>query len=276
MMNNKANITLPELDELLDVLYNVYGYDFRNYARASMVRRVSRFLIEAKLNDIYELKYKLVNDKKFFDFLLKHITVNVTEMFRDPGFYISLRKDVLPILASYPVIKIWHPGCSTGEEVYSMAILLHEAGLLSRSRIYATDINPYNIEKAKEGIVAIEKMKEYTANYINAGGQADFSSYYTARYNNAIFNHELRKQIIFSQHNLVTDQVFNEFQMVCCRNVMIYFNRALQNHVIRLFHDSLTSLGYLALGVKETLLFSDTKSRFAAVDKVNKIYRRIN
>jgi chemotaxis protein methyltransferase CheR len=275
-MNHKTNITLPEVEELLEVIFNLYGYDFRNYARASMLRRLNRFILDANIKDAYELKYKLVNDKKFFEYLLQRITVNVTEMFRDPTFYLSLKKNVIPILESYPVVKIWHPGCSSGEEVYSMAIILHEAGLLKRTRIYATDINPQNIEKAKEGIVAIENMKEYTSNYIRAGGATDFSSYYTARYNNAIFKQELRKQIIFSQHNLVTDQVFNEFQMVCCRNVMIYFNKALQSQVVNLFYDSLAPLGYLALGMKESLLFSDMKNNFSVVDKTNKIFRRRN
>jgi chemotaxis protein methyltransferase CheR len=196
-------------------------------------------------------------------------------MFRDPLFYQALSQKVLPMLASYPYIKIWHAGCSTGEEVFSMAILLHEAGLLERSRIYATDINPANIERAKTGIIPLEAMKDYTANYLKAGGQQDFASYYTARYKHAIIHKHLRSSISFLQHNLVTDRVFNEFQFVCCRNVMIYFNKVLQNQVVNLFCESLSPLGYLALGSKESLLFTKAKSKFEVVDSQQKIYRKV-
>jgi chemotaxis protein methyltransferase CheR len=181
----------------------------------------------------------------------------------------------LPVIASYPSIKIWHAGCSSGEEVFSMAILLHEAGLLKRTKIYATDLNPNNIEKAKKGILPADVLKEYVGNYLRAGGQRDFASYYTAMYDNAIIRKDLRENIIFSQHNLVTDQVFNEFQLILCRNVMIYFNRQLQNRVINLFYNSLSTFGFLALGIKESLLFSDLKDKFEVVSNPEKIFKRI-
>ncbi|WP_207492979.1 CheR family methyltransferase [Aridibaculum aurantiacum] len=275
MDKETVDITLKDVEDVLELLNSVYGYDFRNYARASMYRRIVKFMSDVGISQVFDLKHRLVNDRTFFDYLLQRITVNVTEMFRDPTFYLSLRQNILPMLASYPVIKIWHPGCSSGEEVYSMAILLHEAGLLQRSRIYATDINPHNIQKAKDGLVPATYIKDYTSNYIKSGGTADFSSYYKSDNDHVVFNAELRKQLIFSQHNLVTDHVFNEFQLVCCRNVLIYFNKDLQNRVLNLFYDSLSPLGYLALGIKESVLFSDLKMKFANVDRSNKIYRRI-
>ncbi|MBN9296080.1 MAG: protein-glutamate O-methyltransferase CheR [Filimonas sp.] len=274
MMNDKREIGEDDLNDILLILKQKYGYDFSNYARASLSRRLDRFMDTAKLNSIYDLKYNLTNSKEFFAFFLQTVTVNVTEMFRDPVFYKTLRERVLPKLASYPIIKIWHAGCATGEEVYSMCILLHEAGLLERSKIYATDINPVNIEKARTGIISLKNMKEFTHNYIQSGGVNDFSQYYTARYENAIIKKELRKNIVFSQHNLVTDQVFNEFQLICCRNVLIYFNKVLQNNVFHLFYDSLAPMGYMALGMKESLLFTDLRFKFETVSNATKIFRR--
>jgi chemotaxis protein methyltransferase CheR len=195
-------------------------------------------------------------------------------MFRDPEFYTELREKVFPALATYPIIKIWHAGCATGEEVYSMAIMLKEAGLLERAKIYATDLNPLNIEKAKKGITSLQHVKSYTHNYIRSGGKTDFSDYYSAQYGAAIISSELRKNILFSQHNLVTDQVFNEFQLICCRNVLIYFNKDLQNRVISLFYDSLSPMGYLAIGTKESLLFTEVRDRFEVISAENKIFRR--
>lgn len=275
MAERKVDITETEIEELLILVNQTYGYDFTNYSRASMHRRISRFIDDAGFDNTDDLKVSLTKDKAVFDFFLQRITVNVTEMFRDPEVYKVIRQKVLPVIASYPSIKIWHAGCSSGEEVFSMAILLHEAGLLKRSKIYATDINPNNIEKAKKGILSLDVMKEYTTNYLNAGGESDFASYYTAMYDNAIIRKDLRENIIFSQHNLVTDQVFNEFQLVLCRNVMIYFNRQLQNKVIHLFHNSLSTFGFLALGIKESLLFSDIKNKFEVVSNNEKIFKRI-
>jgi chemotaxis protein methyltransferase CheR len=275
MSNIKVIIADEELNEILQIVHKTYGYDFTDYARASMHRRLQRFMDDHRYATSYDLKYALVNDKQVFDTFLKRVTVNVTEMFRDPEFYRTMKEKVLPVLASYPIIKIWHAGCSSGEEVFSLAILLHEAGLLERCKIYATDINPANLEKAKNGIMPLEAMKEYIGNYIKAGGQQDFASYYTARYNNAIIRKELREKVVFSPHNLVTDQVFNEFQLIFCRNVMIYFNRRLQNDVLRLFHESLSTFGYLALGTKESLLFTEVRQKFEAISDAQKIYRRI-
>jgi chemotaxis protein methyltransferase CheR len=275
MSKRIADINDQETGELLGLVNNSYGYDFTNYARASIQRRINRFIDDAGFESVADLKYHIVRDSSVFEHFLQRITVNVTEMFRDPSFYNIIRKEVLPVIASYPTIKIWHAGCASGEEVFSMAILLCEAGLLKRSKIHATDLNSKNIEKAKKGILPLDVMKDYVTNYIQAGGERDFASYYTARYDHAIIRKDLRENIVFSQHNLVTDQVFNEFQLILCRNVMIYFNRELQNRVINLFHNSLSTFGYLALGIKESLLFSDLKNKFEVVSHQEKIFRRI-
>ncbi|WP_436490822.1 CheR family methyltransferase [Chitinophaga sp. ARDCPP14] len=267
-------ISHGDFTELVKIIQQRYGYDFSDYASASLKRRFSRFTGMAGIDSVFELKHRLVNEENFFREMVQYITVNVTEMFRDPSFYKVLREQVLPRLASYPIIKVWHAGCATGEEVYSMAILLEEAGLLDRCRIYATDINEANLDKAESGIIALKDMKEYTANYMRSGGINDFSNYYTARYDNAIIHPALRRNIIFFQHNLVTDQVFNEFQLICCRNVFIYFNRTLQNRVVKLFYESLTSLGYLALGIKESLLYNEERTKFETINQANKIFRR--
>jgi len=266
------DISNDDLIEIILLIKAQYGYDFSGYAEASLKRRIIRFLNQAKVT-VFELKYHITNDKSFFFWLLESLTVNVTEMFRDPAFYRQIRTFILPVLSSYPIIKIWHAGCASGEEAFSMAILLHEAGLLSRSKIYATDLNRSNIEKAMSGIIPLPLMKEYTSNYVRSGGTADFSNYYTARYEHAIISKELRNSIVFSQHNLVTDYVFNEFQLICCRNVLIYFNKQLQNHVLNLFYQSLSPLGYLALGTKESMLFTDCRGEFEKISSQNKIYR---
>lgn len=273
-MDSQTQLSTEELNEIIHLIHTQHGYDFNDYARASLLRRVTRCMTIAGFKTSYELKYHLTNDKSFFAWFLETLTVNVTEMFRDPLFYKDLRDKVLPTLASYPIIKIWHAGCATGEEVYSMAILLQEAGLLSRTRLYATDLNPVNLEKARQGIIPLKQIKDYTTNYIKSGGQNDFSSYYTAQYDNAIIRKEYREYVVFAQHNLAVDQVFNEFQLICCRNVMIYFNHELQNRAIHLFHDSLSPLGYLALGIKESLLFTDIKQQFESVNSATRIYRR--
>lgn len=274
MMTVTEMVTPAQVDEILQLILHRYGYDFTDYAKASMVRRVNRFALELGSDTAYDLRYSLLNNEAVFHRFLEQVTVNVTELFRDPHYYKTLREKVLPVLASYPIIKIWHAGCSTGEEVFSHCILLHEAGLLKRARIYATDINPANLEKAKAGIIPLRAMKDYTANYQQSGGHEEFSDYYTAMYDNAIIKEEFRSQIVFSQHNLVSDQVFNEFQLICCRNVMIYFNRQLQDRALRLFHESLSPLGFLALGMKESLQFSAVQDKFDPVEPSSKIYRR--
>jgi chemotaxis protein methyltransferase CheR len=274
-MSTTCELSLTEVDDILTLIRLTYGYDFTDYVRASLKRRIVRCMGLANIHTAYALRFQLVNDPTFFDWFLQAIMVNVTEMFRDPPFYVSLREKILPLLASYPIIKIWHAGCSTGEEVYSMAILLKEANLLERSRIYATDLNAANLEKARQGIVPLHYLKEYNQNYRLAGGPNALSDYYTIQPKQAIMHKLLRDSILFAQHNLVTDRVFNEFQLVCCRNVLIYFNKDLQHHVIRLFHDSLAPLGYLAIGTKESLLFTEMRTRFETISDTNKIFRRI-
>ena len=274
MMNADDELSQPELDDILTLIRLVYGYDFSNYAQASLKRRIIRCMSLATIKTAYALRFQLANDSAFFSWFLQSIMVNVTEMFRDPSFYSSLRDRILPVLASYPIIKIWHAGCSTGEEVYSMAILLKEANLLERCRIYATDLNPANLDKARQGLVPLQYINDYALNYKQAGGTTDFSTYYTTQGDQVIMQKSLRDSILFAQHNLVTDRVFNEFQLVCCRNVLIYFNKTLQNHVIRLFYDSLAPLGYLAIGPKESLLFTDLQTQFEPVCTDAKLFRR--
>ena len=270
----RNEVDFAALESVLEIINKKFGYDFRDYAKASLVRRVNKFLDDHQIDDIYALKYFLLNREGAFQHFLQEITVNVTELFRDPLYYLALRKKIIPALSSYPIIKMWHAGCSSGEEVFSMAILLHEAGLLQRTRIYATDINPLNLEKAKKGILPLKSMKEFTANYIQAGGVQDFADYYTAKYNYAIIKDFLRQSIVFSQHNLVVDHPFNEFQFISCRNVMIYFNRKLQNRALQLFSDSLAVRGFLGIGLKETLSFSSVKNDFDIIDNQLKIYRK--
>lgn len=260
--------------EIVNLIQDRHGYDFSGYATSSLKRRICRFMASKHIDSVFELKHRLVNEHDFFNSMLQYITVNVTEMFRDPQFYKSLREQVLPVLASYPIIKVWHAGCATGEEVFSTAILLHEAGLLSRSVIYATDLNPANLERAASGIMPMTNMKEYTANYIQSGGKMDFSNYYTARYGKVIINKELCKNVSFFQHSLVTDQAFHEFNLILCRNVLIYFNRELQQRVFGLFYSSLSSLGFMALGIKESLSGVQIANKFEAVNSSTKIFRR--
>jgi chemotaxis protein methyltransferase CheR len=270
----KEDISAVDFLDIINIVKLQYGYDFSGYVQASLKRRILRFMSRANISTVFDLKHQLVNDSELFTRMVQYITVNVTEMFRDPRFYRTLREEVLPKLAAYPNIKIWHAGCSTGEEVFSMAILLQEAGLLSRTRLYASDLNPMNLERAATGIIPLDNMKDYTYNYIQSGGLADFSNYYTARYDNVLIKKELRKHINFFQHNLVTDTVFNEFQLICCRNVFIYFNRELQNHVLQLFYDSLSPRGYLAMGIRESMRFADIHKQYETVHGQEKIYRR--
>lgn len=262
-----------EINILLNDLFNLYGYDFNSYSKASLKRRVNRLFVLDKFRNFQEFREKINSDTNYIKRFIEEITVNVTEMFRDNLFYRELRRTVLPVLGTHPFIRIWHAGCSTGEEVYSVAILLKEAGLLQKSLIYATDINPGVLERAKSGIFPINLMKRYSENYISAGGLDDFSSYYTANYEGARFNQELRSKMIFSTHNLVSDGSFNEFHLIVCRNVLIYFDKELQDRVFELFDTSLSKLGYLALGSKETLKFSDIHDKYAQIGR-EKIWRK--
>ncbi len=263
-----------KIRELLESIRLVYGYDFTDYAEASISRRIQHFISTRKIETIDELAKIVLKDEKAFEELVQEISVTVTELFRDPSFYKSLRENVVKRLATYPFIKVWIAGCATGEEIYSVAILLKEEELLNRSVIYATDINQKSLKIAKEGLYNIENMKSYTHNYQHAGGKRSFSEYYIAKYNTVLFDKSLRQNIVFSPHNLAVDKSFNEFQLVICRNVLIYFNQQLQNRAINLFYDSLCPFGFLGLGSKESLLFSDKQKQFEDVDKKEKIYMK--
>ena len=263
-----------EIDLLIEALYRKYGYDFRNYSQAHVRRRILHRFAMSGLESISEMQHKVLTSKAFLSQLLHDLSINVTEMFRDPHFFLAVREKVVPLLQTYPFIKIWHAGCSTGEEIYSMAILLKEEGLLSRSQIYATDINATVLEKAKSGIVPINSVKQYTANYQKAGGTCSFADYYNARYDSAKLDKSLREKIVFADHNLVTDGVFGEMNMIVCRNVMIYFNKNLQERVYKLFLESLCHGGFLCIGTKENIQFSKYADSFEIVAKKDRIYKK--
>jgi chemotaxis protein methyltransferase CheR len=263
-----------DIDLLLTDLVDIYGYDFTHYTRASLKRRINRLWQLDKFPSFAELRYRVRSDADYLKRFVEELTVNVTEMFRDPLFYRTLRTAVLPTLAAKPFIRIWHAGCSTGEEVYSMAILLKEANLLHKTLLYATDLNTEVLEKARMGIFQLTHMKQYSENYILSGGRNDFSTYYTAQYGYVKFPEELSQRMVFSTHNLVSDRSFNEFDLILCRNVLIYFDKTLQDHVLRLFDASMGPLGYLALGAKETLKFSSLQATYKQVD-MEKIWRKL-
>ncbi len=263
-----------EIDLTLEGIYRHYGFDFRNYARASMRRRLWNQVRAEKLTTISALLDRVLHDVDCMERLLLMLSVNVTAMYRDPTFFRAFREQVVPLLRSHPFIRIWHAGCSTGEEVYSMAILLEEEGLYERCRIYATDMNEVVVRKAESGIFSLSSMRENTANYLAAGGRNSFSEYYTAAYDNVVFRPALKRNVIFCQHNLTTDASFNEFNLIFCRNVMIYFDTALQERVHRLVYESLSAFGILGLGDKESLRFTPHESRYEPVAGREKLYRR--
>jgi chemotaxis protein methyltransferase CheR len=264
-----------ELALLLEGVYRRYGFDFREYAPASLRRRVWRRVHAEGLATISALQDKLLHDSACMERLLLDLSINVTAMYRDPTFYVTFREKVVPLLRTYPFTRIWVAGCSTGEEVYSLAILLAEEGVYERTRIYATDINESVLERARAGVFPLDKMREYTENYIKAGGQRAFSEYYLAKYDGAQFQRSLGENVVFAQHNLVSDRSFNEFNVVVCRNVMIYFDRALQDRVHRLFYESLTMFGVLALGAKESIRFSPFEDRFEDLDANERLYKKV-
>lgn len=270
-MNNFDN---NEFIDLLESIKYTYGYDFTEYAESSIKRRIESFMSYIKISDLKILNKMILNDEKIFEDFIQNLSVTVTEMFRDPLFYKSLRNNVITRLASYPFIKIWIAGCATGEEVYSIAILLREEGILERSVIYATDINQKSLQIAKEGLYSVQNMKSHTVNYQKSGGTQSFSSYYKSKYDSVMFDKSLKQNIVFAPHNLVIDKSFNEFQIIICRNVLIYFNQKLQNKVINLFYESLCSLGFLCLGNKESILFSDKRKYFDEIDKKEKIFMK--
>lgn len=268
-------ITDDQVDQLLTDALELYGYDFTNYSKASVKRRINRLFTVDRFPSFAELRYRLRSDAAYLNRFVESISVNVTEMFRDPMFYLALRNIVLPQLATYPYIRIWHAGCATGEEVYSMAILLKEMNLLHKSLLYATDINQEALERARQGMVPLNSMKLYSENYIRSGGTQAFSDYYSVTYDRAKLNENLKSKMVFAMHNLVSDGSFNEFQLILCRNVLIYFNKDLQDTVIRLFDNSLEKLGFLALGTKETLRFTDVARHYRQIDGKEKIWRKI-
>lgn len=263
-----------EIRLLLEGVFLKYGYDFRDYGKAHVKRRILHRLGLSDLKTISDLQAKVLHDKSFFQLLLHDLSINTTEMFRDPDFFKEIREQVVPILKTYPYFKAWHAGCSTGEEVYSMAIILSEEDLYNRAQLYATDFNHTALQKAKEAIYPAGNMKEYTRNYIKAGGKSSFAEYYNARYDSAIINKHLKKNIVFSDHNLVTDSVFGEMHMVMCRNTLIYFNKSLQDRAIKLFYDSLIPGGFLCLGSKESLTFSAHRDLFEPFNQKLKIFRK--
>src|SRR5215217_4387605 len=264
-----------EIELLLEGIFRHYGFDFRSYAYASLKRRLWKRIQAEGLETISGLQQKVLHDPPTMERLLMDLSVSVTSMFRDPNFYKAFRAQVVPLLRTYPFIRVWHAGCSTGEEVYSMAILLQEEGLLDRSRIYATDINEAVLRTAKAGIFPLEKMQEYTQNYLRAGGTRSFSEYYTAAYEGALFSPPLTQNVVFAQHNLVTDRSFSEFNVILCRNVMIYFDRALQNRVHQLFYESLDMFGVVGLGHKESMRFTPFEERFEELDAAERLYRKV-
>jgi chemotaxis protein methyltransferase CheR len=264
-----------EIELLLEGIYQQYGFDFRSYAYASIRRRLWKRIEAEGLSTISGLQDQVLHNPPMMEKLLLDLSINVTSMFRDPTFYRVFREQVVPTLRTYPFIRIWHAGCATGEEVYSMAILLEEEGLYERSRIYATDINEVVLQKAKSGIFPLDRMQEYTENYIAAGGKRAFSDYYTAKYDGALFSPGLTKNVVFSQHNLVTDRSFSEFNVILCRNVLIYFDKTLQSRVVSLFYDSLAMFGILALGSKESLRFSPYEECYEQINGPEKIYRKV-
>jgi chemotaxis protein methyltransferase CheR len=264
-----------EIELLLEGVFRQYGFDFRSYAYASIRRRLWRRIEAEGLKTISALQNRVLHEPAMMEHLLLDLSINVTAMFRDPTFYIAVREKVVPLLRTYPFIRIWHAGCSTGEEVYSMAILLEEEGLYDRARIYATDINEVVVHRARAGIFPLERMQEYTENYIRAGGTRSFSEYYTAKYDGALFSPSLQRNVVFSQHNLVTDRSFAEFNVILCRNVLIYFDRELQTRVHGLFHESLVHLGILCLGSKESLRLSDYETNYEELSGPERIYRKV-
>jgi chemotaxis protein methyltransferase CheR len=264
-----------EAELLLTAVARRYGYDFRQYSAASLRRRLRRAMHEERVRTLSALQERLLHDPAALTRFVTALSVHVTGMFRDPQVYRAIRQRVVPLLRTWPFVRIWHAGCSTGEEVYSLAVVLHEEGLLDRCRIYATDLSDELLEKASRGVYPLRAMREHTAAYHQAGGRADFSSYYTADATHAILRDHLRRNVVFSQHNLVSDGSFNEFHLILCRNVMIYFDKELRDRVHTLLHESLVMFGVLALGTRESLRFSPLEDRYETLDEALRLYRRV-
>lgn len=263
-----------EMGLLVDAIYLKYHFDFRGYAGASMRRRLKAAMARFSCETVSQLQDKVLHEPAFFPQLLDYMTVQVSEMFRDPPYFLALRNEVVPLLRTYPSLKVWVAGCSTGEEVYSLAILLREEGLLQRTLIYATDINPQALQRAEAGVYDLDRIAAFTLNHQRAGGRSSLSDYYTAAYGRAVFDKSLRQQVVFSDHSLATDSVFAEVQLVSCRNVLIYFDRALQDRALGLFRDALCRKGFLGLGSKESLRFSSSADAFSDFVRDERIYQK--
>lgn len=264
-----------EIELLLQGLFTWCGYDYREYAYNSIRRRIWHRVHAEKLTTITALLDKVLHDPACLQRLITDFSINVTEMFRDPAFFFHFREQVVPLLRTYPSIKIWHAGCASGEEVYSMAMLLHEEGLYEKAKIYATDINAEALKTAKSGLFPLENMRKYTGNYLNAGGKKAFSDYYQVTNSGVKFHSYLTQNVVFAQHNLVTDHSFNEFHVILCRNVLIYFNKSLQEKVHNLFYNSLAMFGILGLGDKETITFSEMAENYEAISSSQKLYKKV-
>lgn len=265
-----------EITVLLEAVFQRYGFDFRHYARASLKRRVRNCVRAEKVKTVSALQEKLLYQPACMERFLLALSINVTSLFRDAGFYRAFREKVVPRLRTYPFIRIWHAGCSSGEEVYSLAILLQEEGLYDRVRLYATDMNEVILARAKDGIYPLERMKDYAQNYVRAGGKRTLADYYTTQYERAIFHASLKKNIVWSQHNLVTDGSFNEFHVILCRNVLIYFDQTLQTRVHQLLYESLINFGMLGLGQMESIQFSPYETCYEAQDSLEKWYSKVH
>lgn len=275
MSNYDLELETLEIELLLEAIFRYYGYDFRNYAAASLKRRIWSAINVEGLTTVSGLQEKVLHHKDCLERFLLTLSINVSAMFRDPSFYLAFRTVAVPILRTYPFIRIWHAGCSTGEEVYSMAILLQEEGLYDRCRIYATDINEAVLKRAKIGIFPLERMQDYTQNYQQAGGSRSFSEYYTSGYEQAIFSSSLKQNLVFSQHNLVGDGPFNQFNVILCRNVLIYFDKTLQERVQSLFYKSLIRFGILGLGRQESLRLTSYNHCYEELINCEKLYRKV-
>lgn len=263
-----------ELRLLIDAVFLKYHYDFRSYAGASLKRRLTAAMTRFGCRTLSQLQDRVLHDDSTFPALLDFLTVQVSDMFRDPAYFLALRQKVVPLLRTYPSLKIWVAGCSAGEEVYSLAILLREEGLLERTLIYATDINGEALARAEAGIYDIERVPGFTENHRRSGARSSLSDYYTAKYGRAVFDKSLRRHIVFSDHSLATDSVFAEVQLVSCRNVLIYFNRELQDRAVGLFHDALCRKGFLGIGAKESLRFTSHASSFDEISREDRVFQK--
>lgn len=264
-----------ELDLLLEGIFRAYHYDFRSYARASLRRRIANVLADLELQTATALLDRVIHDPEVFARMLPSLTIQVSDLFRDPGYWRTLRETVVPVLSTYPFLRVWIAGCGAGEEAYSMAILLHEEGLLERSQIYATDIDARSLRDARSGVYAIERLRAFSENYFASGGRASLSDYYQTASSQAVMSPELRRRILFSDHSLATDSAFAEVQLISCRNVLIYFEKKLQNRAVGLFLDSLCQRGFVGLGMHESLQFVDRAADFEAFSRGDNVYRAV-